>query len=229
MSAYDRLQKSLEYMYNYIIPDLYNQIQKAKSCGAGSDLKIHCDFKNCQCTFDGELDNYDDLQKHITVSQFQQMMVELLTRFEEGVQDAVNQSMESYVDERFAGFAAGEGIVTDANLEEKIEAKTSDLSIRVTALEQNLESNVSGLVRRELGDIDPNDICARSHVDAEMEWVHNEFNSLQNQYVDFNSYNMWINKLLERTSYLLIKLRELDPEGRYEWNEVEEYKQQGKI
>ena len=203
MSAYDRLQKSLEYMYNYIIPDLYNQIQKAKSCGAGSDLKIHCDFKNCQCTFDGELDNYDDLQKHITVSQFQQMMVELLTRFEEGVQDVV--------DERFESFAAGEGIVTDANLEEKIEA------------------NVSGLVRRELGNIDPNDICSRSHVDAEMEWVHNEFDSLQNQYVDYHSYNTWINKLLERTSYLLIKLRELDPEGRYEWNEVEEYKQQGKI
>lgn len=203
MSAYDRLQKSLEYMYNYIIPDLYNQIQKAKSCGAGSDLKIHCDFKNCQCTFDGELDSYDDLQKHITVSQFQQMMVELLTRFEEGVQDAVNESMESYVDERFAGFAAGEGLVT--------------------------ESNVSGLIRRELGNVDPNDICARSHVDAEMEWVHNEFDSLQNQYVDFNSYNTWIDKLLERTSYLLIKLRELDPEGRYEWLEVEEYKQQGKI
>lgn len=62
-----------------------------------------------------------------------------------------------------------------------------------------------------------------------MEWVHNEFDSLQNQYVDYNSYNNWINKLLERSSYLLIKLRELDPEGRYEWNEAEEYKQQGKI
>ena len=230
MSAYDRLQKSLEYMYNYIIPDLYQQIEKAKSCNAsGSNLKLNCDFKNCQCSFDGNLNSPDDLQKHVTVSQFRQMLIELLTQFEEGVQDAVEQLMESYVDQRFEGFAAGEGIVTDENLEQKIEAKTSDLNIRVAALEQNLESNVNALVTRELGGIDPSNICERSHVDAEMEWVHNEFDSLHNQFVDFNTYNTWVATFMSRIDYLLVKLREIDPEGRFDWSQMEEYKEQGKI
>ena len=209
MSAYDRLQKSLEYMYNYIIPDLYQQIEKAKR-GSSSNLNLHCDFNKCQCTFDGYLDSPDELQKHVTVQVFMEMLTELLTGFEEGV--------GNYVDQKFEEVAAGEGLVTTQALDE-----------RIGSLEGNLETTVRDAVEQKIGDIDPNDICTRSYVDAEIERIDNKFNNLQNEYVDYSTYNPMFSTFSNRIDYLLVKLREIDPEGRFDWSEMEEYKQQGKI
>ena len=209
MSAYDRLQKSLEYMYNYIIPDLYQQIEKAKH-GSSGNLKLQCDFNNCQCTFDGMVNSPDELQKHITVQVFMEMLTELLTGFQSG--------MEDYVNEKFEEVAAGEGLVT-----------TQALNERIGALEGDLETTVQNAVEQKIGNVDLTDICTRSHVDAEMESVNDKFNNLQNQYVDYQTYNPLVSEYMDRTNYLLIKLREIDPNGRFEWSQIVEYKQEGKI
>lgn len=125
MSAFDRLQKQIEYIYNVVLPDVYKEMAETKkavrSCNTHEGA-IHgtCEPGTCNCTFDGDLNDPKELQKHVTLDQLRDLLTQLLQQ--------LNENMEAGLEHAVAEILDNNGLVTQEQMVQYVEENTTGVT-----------------------------------------------------------------------------------------------------